>query len=155
MLGIYQDFGIRFEYPPDWEIEVTEDGPRTTIAIHAPTGLAFAMVTLDTDCPEPAELADEALEAMKEEYPGLDVREEADSLAGYDALGYDLEFFSLDLASACAIRCYRSERQTALFFAQWTELDGEEPEAVLSAVRRSLEEVSETVESLSPHDERF
>ena len=38
MFGIYEDHGIRFEYPEDWELEVTDDGPRTTVAVQSPGG---------------------------------------------------------------------------------------------------------------------
>ena len=57
MIGVYDDQGIRFEYPPDWELEVSDDGPRTTVAVQAPGGLAFTMITVDETCPAPAELA--------------------------------------------------------------------------------------------------
>ena len=63
MLGIYDDNGIRFEYPEAWEIDVSEDGPRTAVAVQSPDGPAFALVTVDDSRPEPGELADEALAA--------------------------------------------------------------------------------------------
>jgi hypothetical protein len=140
MFGIYQDHGIRFEYPPDWELEVADDGPRTTVSLHAPGGLAFAMVTLDDDRPPPAELADEALAAMREEYPGLDASPAIETIDGRRAIGHDVEFFSLDMLNACAIRCYRTRRHTVLVFGQWSELDTGEPEAKIRFVRGSLEE---------------
>ncbi len=72
MLGIYDDHGIRFEYPADWEVEATEDGPRTAVTVQSPSGPAFALVTVDESRPEPGELADEALAALRDEYPKLD-----------------------------------------------------------------------------------
>ena len=51
MTGIYEDHGIRFEYPGDWELEVTDDGPVTTVALQSPGGLAFALVTTDDSRP--------------------------------------------------------------------------------------------------------
>ncbi|MBX6315122.1 MAG: hypothetical protein IRY99_19765 [Isosphaeraceae bacterium] len=143
MFGIYQDHGIRFEYPPDWEVEVDDDGPRTTVSLHAPGGLAFAMVTIDDDRPAPADLADEALEAMREEYPGLDAAPALETIDGHRAVGHDVEFFSLDLVNACAIRCFRTPRRTVLVFGQWAEIDGGEGEAALRAVRGSIEETDE------------
>jgi hypothetical protein len=140
MHGVYQDRGVRFEYPPEWEVDVTDDGTRTTVALQSPDGLAFALVTLDEDRPAPAELADEALEAMREEYPGLESVPALETIDGHRAVGHDLEFFSLDMVNACAIRCYRTDRRTVLVFGQWSELIGDEPEALIRAVRHSLEE---------------
>jgi hypothetical protein len=143
MFGIYHDNGIRFEYPADWELAVSADGPRTTIELHAPSGLAFAFVTLDDSRPEPEELVDEALEAMRDEYPDLDSQAVEESLDGRDAIGHDLEFFSLDMINSCSIRSYRTERHTVLLFGQCSAIDGEDSLAVFSAVRRSLEEVED------------
>lgn len=140
MFGIYDDHGIRFEYPEDWELEVTDDAPRTTVAVQSPGGLAFALVTLDNTRPEPATLADEALAAMRDEYPHLDTSPAVETIAGRRAVGHDLEFVSLDLIHACAIRCYRTDRRTILVFGQWSDLEGDEPEVLLRALRGSLEE---------------
>src|SRR5829696_7230522 len=136
MFGTYDDHGIRFAYPQDWELEVTDDGPRTTVTVQSPGGLAFALVTLDEDRPAPAALADEALAAMRDEYPQLDATPAQETIAGHRAVGHDLEFISLDLVNSCAIRCYRTRRRTVLVFGQWSDLD-DGAEALLRAVRDS------------------
>jgi hypothetical protein len=140
MFGVFDEYGIRFEYPPDWELEVADDGPRTTVTVQSPGGLAFAMVTLDEDRPAPAGLADEALEAMRSEYPGLDAAPALETIAGRRAVGHDVEFISLDIPNACAIRSWRSPRRTVLVFAQWSDLDGAEAEGLVRALRQSIEE---------------
>jgi hypothetical protein len=108
MSGIYDDHGIRFEYPDDWEVEVTDDGPRVTASVQSPGGLAFALVTVDEDRPSPAELADEALAALKDEYPTLDAFPALETIDGHKAVGHDVEFTSLDLNNACVIRSFRT-----------------------------------------------
>ena len=144
VLSIFDDLGIRFEYPMGWEMDVSEDGGRATVAVQAPSGLAFALVTLDADRPAPAALADEALGAMKEEYPTLEAMPALETIDGQKAIGHDLEFISLDVPNFCAIRAYRTPRRTVLLFGQWSELDAddeeEDAEAFLLALRRSLEE---------------
>jgi hypothetical protein len=143
MTEIYDDHGIRFEYPGDWEIEVTDDGPLTTVAVQAPSGLAFALVTVDDDRPAPAEVADQALEALREEYPVLDAAPALESINGHRAVGHDVEFISLDMTNSCTIRCFRTPRRTVLLFGQWSDLVGEECELTLGAVRRSFEETDD------------
>ena len=140
MTGTFDDHGIRFEYPEDWELEVTDDGPVTTVSLQSPAGVAFALVTLDESCPAPAELADEALEAMRDEYPELDVAPALETISGYPAVGHDIEFISLDMTNTCAIRCFRTERRTVLVFGQWSDLEEGETGVVLDAVRRTIEE---------------
>jgi hypothetical protein len=145
MTAIFDDHGIRFEYPADWEVDVIEDDARATVAVQSPTGLAFTMVTIDADRPTPAELADEALAAMREEYPDLDAVPALETIDGHKAIGHDVEFISLDVPNACVIRSYRTPRRTILVFAQWSDLDdeedeNEEPETLARALRRSLEE---------------
>ncbi|MDB5352639.1 MAG: hypothetical protein JWN86_3886 [Planctomycetota bacterium] len=144
MFGIYDDHGIRFEYPPEWVLDVADEGTRTTISVQSPSGLAFAMVSVDADRPPPATMVDEALGAMKEEYPELELMPAIEEIDGHKAVGHDLEFISLDVLNGCAIRSFRTKRRTILVFGQWSEVDDEvEPtdsEALIQAMRRTLEE---------------
>lgn len=140
-LAWFDDFGIRFEYPMGWELDVQEDGPRQVISLQAPEAPAFLMITLDQECPPPAELADEALDAMQTEYPDLEARPVLEVIHGNRAIGHDLDFFSLDLASSCVIRCFRTPRRTVLVFAQWSNDD--EAEERIAALRRTLEETDD------------
>jgi hypothetical protein len=138
MTASYDDNGVRFSHPSDWELEVTDDGPRATITLQSP-GPAFAFVSIDETCPDPAEEADAAGEAMKDEYPGADASPASEKIAGYDAVGYDLEFFSLDVVVLCAIRCFRAANRTVLVFGQWSEIEDEESESAIRVLRGSLE----------------
>ena len=140
MEGLYDDRGIRFEYPDDWELEVTDDGPRTTVEVASPGGLAFALVTVDDDRPAASEMADEALSALREEYPALDAFPALETIGGHKAVGHDVEFISLDLTNSCAIRVFRTPRRTVFVLAQWSDLEEGDAESTLLAVRRSIEE---------------
>ncbi|MCA1686813.1 MAG: hypothetical protein LC745_12765, partial [Planctomycetia bacterium] len=111
-VATFDDHGIRFLYPEDWEVEEAEDGPAVTVSLHAPDGLAFALVTVDDSRPDPAVVADQALEAMRDEYPMLDAAPALETIAGRRASGHDVEFISLDLTNACTIRCFRTPRRT-------------------------------------------
>src|SRR3954447_10893464 len=140
MTQIYDDGGIRFEYPGDWELEETDDETITTVAVQAPGGLAFALVTMDDSCPAPAEVADQALEALREEYPVLDATPALETIQGHRAVGHDVEFISLDMTNSCTIRSFRTPRRTVFVLAQWSDLEEGDAEATLLAVRRSIEE---------------
>jgi hypothetical protein len=140
---VYEDSGLRFEYPSDWELEVTDDGPTTTISVEAPGGLAFALVRTDETRPDPSDLADEALEAMRDDYPDLDAVPAVETLHEHDATGHDLEFFSLDFPNAATIRCFRTPRRTVLILGQWSDLGDEGLPDLVRAVFRSIEETED------------
>src|SRR5262249_26042675 len=101
---IYEGHGVRFAYPSDWDLEESEEGEATPVEVQAPGGLAFALVRAYETSPDPASVADEVLEAMREEYPELEVAPAMETIAGHRATGYDLEFFSLDFTNGAAIR---------------------------------------------------
>ncbi len=140
-LAIYDDQGIRFEYPADWELDVTADGPRTTIAIQAESGLAFALVTVEAgDEADPAELVAEGLAALKEEYPTLDAEPTAEEIDGHVATGHDVEFVSLDLSVACTLRGFQTPRRTVFILTQWSDLESLDSDDALRGIRQSIEE---------------
>jgi hypothetical protein len=121
----WDDHGVRFDYPAGWELDANADIPRVSITLQASQEPAFALLTFDTEAPDPRELVDEALAAMTAEYPSLDMKPVEEPIDGHPAVGYDLEFLSLDMTSFCLIRGFRTPRRTVLLFAQWSELDGD------------------------------
>jgi hypothetical protein len=139
----YEDHGVRFEYPSDWEVEITDDGPTTTVGVEAPGGLAFALVRTDESRPDPDDLADEALEAIRQEYPELDAVPVTEILNDRCATGHDVEFFSLDFGTAANIRCFRTERRTVLVLGQWSDLGDEQLPELVRGVIHSIEETEE------------
>ena len=86
-VSTYDGHGVRFEYPSAWETEVTDDGPVTTVDAQHPNGIAFLLVRIDNSCPDPDEVADSALEAMREEYPDLDADPVVETLNEHPAPG--------------------------------------------------------------------
>lgn len=139
----YEDHGVRFEYPSEWKLEVTEDGPLTTIDLEHPDGVAFLLVSTDVSCPDPAEVADSALEAMREEYPDLESDAVEEMISDGYATGHDVVFFSLDLSNTARIRCFRTLNRTILVFGQWTDLVDIEVSDLAEMVLRSIEETED------------
>lgn len=140
MIGIFDDHGIRFQYPNGWDVEVDSDGAKTTVSLQSPNGVAFAIVSLDESCPEPTQLAGLAMDAMQQEYPDLDSFPVIDSIDGHPAVGHDVEFLSLDATHSCLIRSYRTPRRTVLLFGQWTDFEEEETIEQIRSLRSSIEE---------------
>ena len=141
MQGLYDDQGVRFMYPHTWELEESEDGSRSLMTVSEPGGTAFAMISVDTACPAPAEVADEALATLKADYPELDLYPALEEIGEFHAVGHDVEFFSFDFLNICSIRSFRTPRRSVLFLTQWSEtVDGGRMERIFAAIRKSFEE---------------
>lgn len=63
-----------------------------------------------------------------------------ETIGGWKSVGWDVEFFCLDVVTMCSIRTYRSKNRTFMFLAQWTDLDAEETVFQLGNLRRTIEE---------------
>ena len=50
---VYEDHGVRFEYPSDWTVEVTDEDEVTTVDLQHPEGVAFVLVRIDESCSDP------------------------------------------------------------------------------------------------------
>ena len=140
---VYEDHGVHFEYPSDWQVEVSEDGPVTTVEVQAPSGLAFAWVRTDESCPDPVDVADEVLEALRQEYPDLDAAPASERAQDRFATGYDIEFFSLDVINGATIRCFRTPLRTLLVFGQWSDLGEDDLPDLVRDLFRSIEEIED------------
>jgi hypothetical protein len=141
---VFEEYGVRFLYPSDWELEVTDEGDVTTIDVQHPSGTAFMIVRTDEACPDPEEVAGSALDAMREEYPDLDAFPVAETLDEHVVTGHDVEFFSLDFSNAALIRCFRTPRRTVLVFGQWSDLGEDEASGVVvTEMLRSLAETED------------
>jgi hypothetical protein len=139
----YEDHGIRFEYPAEWALEVTEDGPLTTIDLQHPDGVAFLLVSADLSCPDSGEVADSVLETMREEYPDLEADPTEEVVDDRFVSGYDVQFFALDLPNSAHIRCFRTLIRTILVFGQWTDLLEAEVSGLPDAIIRMIEETED------------
>jgi hypothetical protein len=136
----YEDEGLRFEYPPDWVLEETEEGAVRTVAVQAPDGLGFAVIQTDGSRPDPEEIADAALQAMRDDYPELDARPVLETINDHAATGHDLDFFALDMANSASIRCFRTPRRTVLVLGQWSDLGDSGLSGRVLDLVRSIEE---------------
>ena len=142
MPRLYEGHGVRFEYPADWTLEEVEDGPRTTITTTGEDGLGFAFVALDTTPGiDPEALAQEALDALREEYPTLRSRSAAGEIDGQASVGHAVEFDSLDIPNECVIHCRVTPSRAILYFAQWSTLeDGDQRESAAALIQNTLQE---------------
>lgn len=130
--------GVTFRYPEEWSLDedVTVDG--WTATVQSP-GTAFLLISLRPDADDPAQVADQALEALKGDYPELDATDVTETIAGRLAIGYDVDFVALDTTVACRIRALDSDGGPLLILTQCGEMDRAKHEPALKAIVTSLE----------------
>lgn len=133
--------GLSFQYPENWTLSREPYGSGWSVTVQSPA-TAFLTLTLDEGSPGMGELADTALEAMRSEYKELDAAPVGQTLSGRPVVGYDIEFFSLDLTNTCLIRSFATSAGTVLIVAEVTDLE-EQNLAVLRAICASIRVVDE------------
>jgi hypothetical protein len=133
----FEQDGIGFRYPENWQIQREETESGWTVSVQSPM-TAFFMLTYDDEMPAQELMAETALEALREEYPDLEADEMLESVAGQPAVGHEIRFFSFDLTNTCWTRCFYSGRGTLLALWQANDLELEEVEPIFAAIRASL-----------------
>jgi hypothetical protein len=133
----FHEDGIAFQYPENWRLdrEATDDG--WTVLLQSPD-TAFLVVSYDPNLPTTEEMAETALEALREDYPELEAEPHVDTLAGQMAVGHDVRFFSLDLTNTCWIRSFYGDAGTVLVMCQSNDLELEQNEPILRAICASM-----------------
>ena len=144
----FQRDGLRFEYPPNWLIEVAEDDVAWNVQVKSPQ-TAFFLLSIRPDIADSGELANLTLEAMRTEYKDLDFFEVFESMAGQPAIGHDIDFIAVDITSFTMTRCLNGPTGSVLCLAQTTDYDREYHEPMLRAILASLTIVDEEIEEES------
>ena len=128
MREVYDRHGITFQYPADWEVTEQEEGDECLITVSGP-GTSFWSVGLFRDRPSPDLVLETALAAFKDEYPDLDAYVTDDELLSQPTLGYDIEFFCLELVNTARLRTFLAREFTVLVLSQAddTELEISDP----------------------------
>ena len=137
MVAKFDRSGVRFQFPTNWALDVEDNGDGWTATVQSPE-TAFVLVALRPDADSPSELANEALEVLQAEYKELDAEPVVESLAGRPAVGHDVDFLTLDTATACRTRCIDTASGALLVMTQVSEYDRGRHEPVLLAVLTSL-----------------
>ena len=137
MSNSYHSAAIHFLYPDTWELNESRNRDGLTVNLQSPFSM-FLFLNYYDRAVDPAELADEALRTMAEEYPELDSDPVAETIAGQPTVGHDVSFFSLDLTNTCWIRALSVGDHSVLIFAQTDDLDLDPAEQAFRGICSSL-----------------
>lgn len=134
---IFDEDGVRFQYPDNWTLTREEADSGWTVSVQSPE-TAFFLVAFDKSMPAVEQVADTVLDALRADYPELEAEDAIDSVARQPALGHDITFFSLDLTNTCCTRSFYSDAGTVLLMWQANDLELERVEPIFKAIRASV-----------------
>jgi hypothetical protein len=138
MVAVFDKLGIRFQYPENWTLETDDTTPgRQAISVYSPGG-AFWTVMLHPAGENPAELARTALAAMQNEYEEIDSEPVQEKIGSVDLIGFDLNFYCLDLTNTAWIRAGSNETAIFLVICQAEDREFEEVSGIFQAITASL-----------------
>jgi hypothetical protein len=138
MIGLFEEDGIRFRYPENWKLEREDTDSGWTVCLQSPS-TAFLLLSFDETMPSTDAVMATTVEALRSDYPDLEVDDRVETVAGQMAVGGDMQFTSLDLTTTCWARSFYTNDATVLLMWQAADLDLEDSEPVLRAICASLE----------------
>ena len=133
----FEKQGISFMYPDNWVVEEDQLGDGGSVTAYSPGG-AFWSATVHTSPVDPAELAEAAVSAMKEEYGAVESEAAREEIGGHELVGFDLYFYYLDLTNVACVRSLRTAWATYTIFCQAEDREFEELDPVFHAITTSL-----------------
>lgn len=134
----FDSLGISFQYPDNWTLDDSDALlGRKSVTVFSPGG-AFWSVTIHSELAEPAKLAAAVIEAMRQEYQGLEAQEAHETMAGRDLTGYDLAFYCLDLTNTARVRSFRAGHSAYTVFCQAEDREFEQVQRVFQAMTTTL-----------------
>jgi hypothetical protein len=139
MPATFDNLGISFQYPENWELDEEEiRAGQSAVTVFSPGG-GFWSIALHTNlAADPAHTAQAALDAMRKEYDDLDAEPVRETVAGHQLVGFDLNFFCLDLTNTACIRSLRVGRTTYTIFFQAEDREYSEISPVFVAMTLTL-----------------
>jgi hypothetical protein len=144
MPEVFDQNGLRVIYPENWEVDEnsTDEWPRS-VSLQSPNSATWAVYMYDSTLLLEAaksmqELASEALVAMQGNYDEIEASPALEDILDESAIGYDLNFYCLDLLILARIRVLEMGKFTYLFIAQGEDRDFNDNFAVFNAIRVSV-----------------
>ncbi|HVU85926.1 MAG TPA: hypothetical protein VHD36_01300 [Pirellulales bacterium] len=138
MAALFDKLGIHFLYPESWKLDESEalEGNQV-VSVYSPGG-SFWSVMIHPSGTAPEKLAATALKAMRQQYDELDAEEVRETIAGQELVGYDMNFYCLDLTNTAQVRSYGTRDAAYVIFCQADDREFAEIEEIFRAITTSL-----------------
>jgi hypothetical protein len=138
MPQLYQKLGIHFQYPDNWTLDEQEalEG-NGAVSVFSPEG-GFWSVAVHPPTADLPKLLSAAVTAMREVYEQLDAEAVDETIAGQELIGYDMNFYCLDLTNSACVRGIRAGQRILVIFCQAEDREFERIAPIFHAMSTSL-----------------
>lgn len=139
-MNFFNEYGISFEYPDEWELskEVDETNGEIQISVNGADS-SFWLISLYFTDISAEKLLKQSVQVFRDEYPELDIYDVNSTLAGKECQGRDIEFVCSELINSAYLRVFKTELFTAFVLYQGTDQDLKSTLKDLEAISTSLE----------------
>jgi len=136
-MNVFDESGVRFEYPSDWTISRASEEGTTAITVES-SGTAFWMLSILQERPPAEEILQTALTSLREEYEDCDVYESAEQICLLPTDGYDVDFSCLELINRACLRACEGDTSSLFVLYQTSDVESEQMTPQLEAITQSL-----------------
>lgn len=130
----FDRLGISFQYPDNWTLDDADAMlGRQSVTVYSPGG-AFWSVAIHPASAKPDQLVSAIVEAMRQEYQGLEVDEVRETKVHFELVGYDLAFYCLDLTNTGQVRYVQTSQAVYTIYCQAEDREFESIKRVFEAI---------------------
>jgi len=138
MTATFDRFGVRFDYPENWTVEQTDEGPGAQmVSVNSPE-TAFLQATIRAADEDLEPLFDEALSVLRKEYEEIEVEPANDQIDGVEIMGFSVHFFWLGLMNTCWLGGIKRPEATYLIMCQAEDREYDRVNLVFQAMLVSM-----------------
>ncbi len=138
MPSVFDQTGLRFEYPENWSLEEASDYQIEQVVVSSPNTAFWQLTKYPADA-ELEPLFDEALAALRTEYPKMETEPAAaEQVESQPLVGFDVNFICLDLTNTCWLRGFQTSEATYLLLCQAEDREFAQVSPVFQAMLASL-----------------
>lgn len=106
MTAVFEQYGLRIQYPENWTLEENQvDSNSLEVQLAAPSGAFWSLLVFDGN-KDAVQLMQECLGNIEDQYESMESNSISEHIGGFEALGHDTFFFYLDLLIANRMRCF-------------------------------------------------
>ncbi|MGZ0167275.1 MAG: hypothetical protein ACKVII_25410 [Planctomycetales bacterium] len=150
-MAVYEEHGVRFEYPDNWELSHEHHDEDFSVTIES-EGTAFWMLSVLQGRPVAEDVIEAALESFRAEYDPVDVYESEDSICMLPTVARDVDFYELEMVNRASLRACETDSTTIFVLLQMSDTERAEAEPLLKAITDSLMCESDDDEGLDVTD---
>ncbi len=138
MPSIFEQHGLRFEYPENWGLEEATENRVEQVVVSSPN-TGFWHLSKYPEGTDLESLFDEALAALRTEYQDMETEPASDLLVeDRPLMGFDVNFICLDLTNTCWLRGFQADGATFLLLCQAEDREFAQVSPVFQAMLASL-----------------